>query len=753
MLRSNRVITAHALLHHIENKKKDPYRLVSPLAPYTVSSNSRSPDVLEINNLVFMDDSTLLSSSKEGMEHMLSITEEFYCLNNTSANHNKYVLATNAVAASRDLSPIAFNLSISSLNSTPNIIVTPIPMSSSFQFLGVWFNINGSRNFIRQQLKREYNSFSAILRPAKLTVQQVVYLYNTVLILKLDYRMQVTHLSEAECSTITSSVRALVKHKAKLSRSVPNVVLYLTHSLGLINLFSFQQQSHFTNLFLLANSSSVFMKSLFNYRLRFIQFYCLIPISPLMVLDWTCWSSLIIFKQDYIANTLASLLSTPFRLLRKRGLFYLSQLLTPQGTHLLSWSVIYANSVQKRGNARLSMWYKNLSTNITIPDKPGLLKDRFLTEQQPVSLIAKELAPCIPPSGYKKNWIVTLNDNGLPLFNKQIQIQPKHSTCTIVHWTSDCLSRPSDLITLRPCPGCNLNINKSSYSKKSVATGFVSCSYSASLRQSWILPMKKSSILNHTSSLTATVSWAEIMDFVTASCNPLGCSMLAADIPHTSFDIIDEALPTPHLLTAGDVAVSSSVMLSRDSQYTFYTDGSLINLGTCDVSMGWGWVQIVKDSGFLNSIATYKQGIIRNWPSSSRAEAAAIYAALSASPANSVVHIYTDSQSSIEGLKHCFLSDYSNSRLYYKTTNFELWAIIQQLIVDKQLSVLPFKVKAHSNFYWNDFADSLANTAHTSDDAILISHLDLAAVDDYIMTYDDVVCESNPRHLSILIRG
>ncbi|GBC38877.2 RNA-directed DNA polymerase from mobile element jockey-like [Rhizophagus irregularis DAOM 181602=DAOM 197198] len=342
MSRSNRVITAHGptppyrvkigidqgevispllwviyldpLLTTLRNEKKDSYCLVSPLAPYTAPSISCSLDVLEINNLVFMDDSTLISSSKEGMEHILSITEEFYCLNNTSANYNKYVLATNAVAASRDLSPIAFNLSTSSLNSTPNIIVTPIPMSSSFQFLGVWFNINDSRNFIRQQLKRECNSFSATLCPAKLTVQQVVYLYNTVLIPKLNYRMQVMHLSEAECSTITSSVRALVKHKAKLSRSVPNVVLYLTHALGLINLFSFQQQSHFTNLFLLANSSSVFMKSLFNYRLRFIQFYCLIPISLLMVLDWTCWSSLIIFKQDYIANTLASLLSTLFRL-------------------------------------------------------------------------------------------------------------------------------------------------------------------------------------------------------------------------------------------------------------------------------------------------------------------------------------------------------------------------------------------------------------------------------------------------------
>ncbi|EXX55711.1 hypothetical protein RirG_222900 [Rhizophagus irregularis DAOM 197198w] len=594
--------------------------------------------------------------------------------------------------------------------------------------------------------------------------------------------MQVTHLSEIKCSTITSSVRALVKHKAKLSRSIPNVVSYLTQALGLINLFSFQQQSHFTNLFLLANSSSVFMKSLFNYRLRFIQFYCLIPISPLMVLDWTCWSSLIIFKQDYIANTLASLLSTPFRLsranlslvpdltypnghtpiyqclsldvfkanltrLRKHGLFYLSQLLTPQGTHLLSWSVIYANSIQKRGNARLPNWYKNLSANVTIPDKPGLLKDRFMTEQRPVSQIAKELALCIPPSGYKKNWIVTMNDDGFPIFGKQIQIQPKYFTCTIVHWISDCLSRPSDFITLQPCPGCILNINKSSYIKKSVATSSVSCSYSVSLRRSWILPMKKSSIMNHTFSLIATVSWTEIMDFVTSICNPSVRLAFVADIPNIFLDTVDMALPTPHLLMAGDVAALSLVVFSPDSHYTFYTDGSLINLGTSDASMGWDWVQIVKDSGFHNSIATYKRGIIHDWPFSSQAEAAAIYAALSASPANSVVHIYTDSQSSIEGLKHCFLSDYSVSRLYYKTTNFELWAIIQQLIVDKQLSVLPFKVKAHFNFYWIDFTDSLANTAHTSDDTVLIFHLDLATVHDYIMLYDDVVCESNPRHL------
>ncbi|CAB4436082.1 unnamed protein product [Rhizophagus irregularis] len=242
---SNCVITAHGptppyrVRIVLKNEKKDPYRLISPSVPATLSPISDSPDVLHVNNLVFMDNSTLISSSKKGMEHMLSITEEFYRINNTSANHNKYVLATNAVSTTQDLSPVNFNLLMSQLNYTSIIAVTPIPMSSSFRFLEVWFNITADCKI--KQLKQECNSFSAILWPAKLTVQHVVYLYNTVLIPKLEYRMQVTHLSEAECFSATSSTRTLVKHKAKLSRSTPNAILYLSQALGLINLFAHQQ--------------------------------------------------------------------------------------------------------------------------------------------------------------------------------------------------------------------------------------------------------------------------------------------------------------------------------------------------------------------------------------------------------------------------------------------------------------------------------------------------------------------------------
>ncbi|CAB4403194.1 unnamed protein product [Rhizophagus irregularis] len=165
--------------------------------------------------------------------------------------------------------------------------------------------------------------------------------------------------------------------------------------------------------------------------------------------------------------------------------------------------------------------------------------------------------------------------------------------------------------------------------------------------------------------------------------------------------------------------------------------------------MGWSWVQVVHDAGFYSSVATHAHGVIKDWPSSSHAEAAAIYAALSVTPPDSTVKICTDSQAAMDGLRLCALSSYMNSRVYYKTTNFELWAIIEKLIISKRLNVLPIKVKAHSNDYWNDFADSLANTAHTSS-STLISGMDQASPHDFVLLYDDdVVCESNPRRLFI----
>ncbi|GET54516.1 RNA-directed DNA polymerase from mobile element jockey-like [Rhizophagus irregularis DAOM 181602=DAOM 197198] len=684
------VIYIDPLLTVLKNEMMDPYVLSTPSL---IDSPNPSSD-LKINNLVFMDDSTLISSSKAGMESMLSITEEFYQINNTSANHNKYVLITNSLPLSSNsiLSPITFNLNLSSLNNIPSITITPISMTTSFRFLGVWFNIKSSRDFVKKQLKRECCSFAATICPAKLSSKQVVYLHNAVLIPKLEYRMQVTHLSESDCHLITRSIRSVVKHKANFSRSLPNPILSLSHALGLINLFAHQRQCHITNLFLMANSSSSFIQCLFIYRLSLIQYNFLIPISPLLIKDWSIWSSFFSFKKDYIACTIALLSSTPFRLLHTQlsklpNLTLLNgRLVTPQGTHLISWKAYYDNLVGRRGPGRIPYWYKDIQQATTIPDTNNHLLAQFITTPT-IDSSFYELAPCLSSPPTTKNWIVTLDDYGSPIFGKQLLVQASRGTCSIVHWVSpDCESSPGDLIRLSPCPGCAAHTP--------------------------LPPSKKRN--------------ADLTLYIVGALAP----------------------PITIESSAAAVFANSPLVVSSDSRYIFFTDGSLINLGTPDVSMGWSWMQIVPDAGFPNSIATYAHGLIRDNPSSSRAEAAAIYAVLTISPRDSEVTIYTDSLTAIDGLRSCSSYVYSNSRLYYKTENFELWAIIERTILTKNLTVLPVKVKAHSGNYLNDFADSLASTAHIASSSILISGMDLASAHDFVLIYDnDVVCESNPRHL------
>ncbi|PKY32925.1 hypothetical protein RhiirB3_475640 [Rhizophagus irregularis] len=443
------------------------------------------------------------------MESMLSITEEFYQINNTSANHNKYVLITNSLPSTSvsSPSPVVSDLQLSGLNKVPSISIVPISMNSSFRFLGVWFNVAGSRDFVKKQVARECNSFAAIVRPAKLSAKQVVYLHNTVLIPKLEYRMQVTHLSESECVLTTSSIRSL----------------------------------------------------------------------------------------DYIACTIALLTTTPFKLSRSRlstlpdltisdGHTPLFDVMTPKifisyfrhlrSTHMITWQVYLSNLSSRKGHRVFPhKWFNDIHQCVTVPNSNSLLLDQFSSDAIPSNI---DLVPAFGSSRKSMKWIVTLDEDGSPLFGKQLNKQ--QYSCKIVHWTSDCVTRPNDVITLTPCPGCSKHVPVTHTKSNPTDVTPLCIIPKLSPLRSLILPTTQERIRHDTTTITSPFTWADL---------------------------------TP-----------------PDNHYCFYTDGSLINLGTPDVSMGWSWVQVLDGAGFFQSIAAHAHGIIHNWPSSTRAEIAAIHAAL-----------------------------------------------------------------------------------------------------------------------------
>ncbi|GBC08517.1 hypothetical protein RclHR1_08180011 [Rhizophagus clarus] len=396
------------------------------------------------------------------------------------------------------------------------------------------------------------------------------------------------------------------------------------------------------------------------------------------------------------------------KVLQRRHLYYLSQLVTPTSSHLVSWAAYQtayiAQLADKRGRSLPHKWYLDIQATTTIPDSHDRLYDRFVCPPSATPVVS--LIPGVTINQKNRRWLVSLDVNAAPLFGKQLSVQSKKDTCTIVHWTSDCLSSPGDVIHLRPCPGCDTHVPFPAANKYTAVDLWYLCDTVVSYYNRLSIPPDLSSSL------------PEVNGDSTSP--PLLC-----DLP---------GLPSPIILPPG-------------SSYRYYTDGSLINLGSPEVSLGWSWVQIISDAGYLNSVTTYAHGTIHNWFSSSRAEAAAIFAALSVTPDDSVVFIYTDSQAAIDGLHSCTSSTYTNSHFYYKTTNFELWAFIECCICAKHLSVLPVKVKGHDGNYWNEFANFLANSAHHLDEAFPLPEAIISSSHNVRLVYDDVICESNPRRL------
>ena len=151
------------------------------------------------------------------------------------------------------------------------------------------------------------------------------------------------------------------------------------------------------------------------------------------------------------------------------------------------------------------------------------------------------------------------------------------------------------------------------------------------------------------------------------------------------------------------IAIANSNLL----EFTFYTDGSVINLGNSQCSMGIAWIQVFKDQ-----IIHQFSAQIQNWPSSYKAELVAILLAICTCPRNSTIHIYTDSQSIISKYKSLLYSIYNPNKIY-SYNYWPIWHTLFNLIQSYSYTIIFHKVLAHSDNKLNNYANKLAKE-HTN---------------------------------------
>ena len=211
-------------------------------SPYIIDSDP-ALQCVATSTLAFMDDTTLISSSIEGLTQMLTIAQEFYAMNNTKINFNKADLICNRSPSNMNLlisdKPEPYNFTSANIN----FICTPLPHNTSFRFLGIWLTLTLNHNFVKKQCFTEYQLFVNKLRRKRLTSDQLKYLHNCVLLPKVSYRLKCSVLSEQECNKIMAPFRNLYKKTCNLVSSLPNSMLYLRQALGIANL----HQQHITN--------------------------------------------------------------------------------------------------------------------------------------------------------------------------------------------------------------------------------------------------------------------------------------------------------------------------------------------------------------------------------------------------------------------------------------------------------------------------------------------------------------------------
>src|SRR5277367_3459118 len=141
-------------------------------APYVIDSNPLVPAV-PISTIGYMDDTNLVVSSIDGISSMLNIAQGFYDLDNTKINPAKAIFITNRDPSNPNealpLIPLSHDFHIG--NSV--FALTPLPLSASFRFLGVWFSLNSSHSFVLNQCRSEYAVFSKKLSGKRLTLEQL----------------------------------------------------------------------------------------------------------------------------------------------------------------------------------------------------------------------------------------------------------------------------------------------------------------------------------------------------------------------------------------------------------------------------------------------------------------------------------------------------------------------------------------------------------------------------------------------------
>ncbi|GBC19763.2 reverse transcriptase family protein [Rhizophagus irregularis DAOM 181602=DAOM 197198] len=474
------VIYLDPLLTVLNCEARDPFILKSS-ALLTYSPLEFEQHSLPISHLTFMDDSTLIASSKSGIEDCLSITAEFYTLNNVQANSAKYVLLSSSSPSSK----ITFELSPSCLISNTFLSLSSLSLNTSFRFLGVWFSLSASSAFVLKQARSMVKDMAALLGPKKLLAQHVAYLYNAVLLPRLEFRLQTTLFSDSTIHSIVKPMFSVLRRKAGLAATTPLALLFFKLPFSIQNAFYRFLSSH------IASWQKIFthpdFKDFALYAISYLQGYLGAESCPTTI-NLEPWSQVVSLRTHTLFNSLLfssrlsitwslpfqpprqdlqlalplrtvlpqSIFQISWKLWKHLNIFVLAQLASPCGRYLMNWSDLrYLGIVGRKG--RIPIWFNFIKNNFLSSSSSSLFLPLYFINSSFTLASPCLLDHTVKDYHFYPQWAINFDSATQTLSVGHVCITYKKQNSAIMsHWLS--VSSSADERSYNPCPGCSFNI-------------------------------------------------------------------------------------------------------------------------------------------------------------------------------------------------------------------------------------------------------------------------------------------------------
>ncbi|PKB97396.1 hypothetical protein RhiirA5_384689, partial [Rhizophagus irregularis] len=555
-----------------------------------------------------------------------------------------------------------------------SLYTSTLALFKSFRFLGVWFCLSASSHFVHDQCSSMVKDMAALLSPKKLLAQHVAYLYNVVLLLRLEFRLQTTLFAESTINQLVSPMLSLIRQKAGFldCDACPSTI-------------DLEPWSHTFSL----RIHSLFNSLLFSSRLKIT------------------WSLLFRFLRKDLrpAIPLQSILPKELFISMKNirnnfGTHFLAQLVTLCGSRLLSWKDLrFLKRVSNKGS--VPAWFTYLFNFVVVSNSSSffvLPQFRIPNSHTVAFILSIDISRNYL---FNPQWAISFNRNTNSFFVGRVIITypAPRNEALISHWIA---SSVDDLLSeFSACQGCASAIPQSSTSKTLLKRcPSEKCFSYVPLSNLIRYPTKPRTYIHadtRSVSLSALLGYAKSLLLF-----HLFAPVRSPPINHQVSRISDIQLP-------------SSVSI-------LYIDGSFLPLSSHSLpSMAYAWTAIDSD-GFI--FESHYNTISSLFPSALRSEIFALLHGLDSLPRNSKITVATDCAQLIS-LWFTYV-DASFIPRMLKESNHLLWSLARTIISQKNLKVTLIKVPAHADDSLNNYVDDLAKAAHTDSCLFFMSPVFLA---------------------------